>query len=403
MAYPETNIATDYPFTQPDALSAPRELGKLRQRCPVADVRFPSGDPAVVVTRYDDAKRVLDDPRVSRNMYRADAARLSTTQLNMLELEFVSTLVDPPNHTRIRRLFAKALRRGRIEELRPRIVTIVDELLDAMLAGPMPADAVDALARPLPRQIIGEMFGFPPGEGDRAQYWAERLFSLSLHTAEEMAAGQQEFAAFICELAEKRRAEPTGDFFSDLVAVSDVDDGQLSHLELVYLAQALFAAGIDSTWVMISRMIGLLLHQGCYGRVVADPKLIEPTVEEVLRYLPPSNLGALRYALEDIELDDAVIPKGTTIAVSTTAANRDPRFFDDPDEFLVDRSENRHVSFGHGRFLCPGAWLARCEMQSLLRGLVTRVPTLELAADVNDLKVRTGMMNEGMLSLPVRW
>ncbi|AGC63738.1 cytochrome P450 269A1 Cyp269A1 [Mycobacterium liflandii 128FXT] len=403
MAYPETNTATDYPFTQPDALSAPRDLGKLRQRCPVADVRFPSGDPAVVVTRYDDAKRVLDDPRVSRNMYRADAARLSTTQLNMLELEFVSTLVDPPNHTRIRRLFAKALRRGRIEELRPRIVTIVDELLDAMLAGPMPADAVDALARPLPRQIIGEMFGFPPGEGDRAQYWAERLFSLSLHTAEEMAAGQQEFAAFICELAEKRRAEPTGDFFSDLVAVSDVDDGQLSHLELVYLAQALFAAGIDSTWVMVSRMIGLLLHKGCYGRVVADPKLIEPTVGEVLRYLPPSNLGALRYAVEDIELDDAVIPKGTTIAVSTTAANRDPRFFDDPDEFLVDRSENRHVSFGHGRFLCPGAWLARCEMQSLLRGLVTRVPTLELAADVNDLKVRTGMMNEGMLSLPVRW
>lgn len=400
---PANDAPMNYPFTRPDALSAPCEFAELRQRCPVADVRFPSGDPAVVVTRYDDAKHLLDDRRVSRNIYRRDAARLSTTKLNVMELEEVSKLVDPPDHTRIRRLFSKALSRSRIEQLRPRIDTVVDELLDAMLTAPMPADAVEALARPLPRQIIGEMFGFPQEDWGRCQYWADRMFSLSRYTAEEMSAGQQEFAIYIWDLIQKRQAEPTGDFFSDLVAVSDLDDGRLSGLELIFLAQTLFAAGIDSTWVMLSQMIGLLLYKDCYGRVVADPELIESTVEEVLRYLPPSSLGALRYATEDIELDQTVIPQGTTIAINTTSANRDGRFFDNSDEFLIDRPSNRHITFGYGPYLCPGASLARCEMQSLLRGLVTRVPTLELAVDVDELEVRTGSMNDGLLSLPVRW
>ncbi|MDP7706348.1 cytochrome P450 [Mycobacterium sp. TY815] len=403
MADTATNTTQQYPFTRPDALSAPCEFADLRRRCPVADVRFPGGDAAVVIMRYDDAKHLLDDPRISRNIYRADAAQLSTTRRNVMELEEVAKLVDPPEHTRIRRLFMMALRRARIELLRPRIDEVVDELIDELLAGPMPADAVEALARPLPRQIIGEMFGFPREDWDRCQFWADRMFSLSRHTDKEMAEGQQEFAMYIWDLVEKRRAEPTNDFFSELVAVSDVDDGRLSHIELIFLAQTLFAAGIDSTWVMLSQMIGLLLYKNCYGRVVADPGLIESTVEEVLRYLPPSSLGALRYATEDIELDDTVIPKGTTIAISTTSANRDSRFFDNSDDFLIDRPHNRHITFGYGPFLCPGAWLARYEMQSLLKGLVTRVPTLQLAVDVQELEARTGMMNDGLLSLPVKW
>ncbi len=403
MTYTGNSTALDYPFLRPDALSAPREFAELRQRCPVADVRFPSGDPAVVVTRYDDAKQLLDDRRVSRNVRRRDAARLSTTKLSVMELEQISKLVDPPDHTRMRRLFSKALSRSRIEQLRPRIDTVVDELLDAMLAAPMPADAVEALARPLPRRIIGEMFGFPPEDWNRCQGWADLMFSLSRHTAEEMSAGQKEFGVYMRGLIQKRQAEPTGDFFSDLVAASDVNDGRLSGLELVFLAQTIFAAGIDTTWVMLSQMIGLLLYKNCYGRVVADPELIESTVEEVLRYLPPSSFGALRFATEDIELDETVIPQGTTIAINTASANRDVHVFDDSEEFLIDRSGNRHITFGYGRYICPGAWLARCEMQSLLRGLVTRVPTLQSAVEVHELEVRTGSMNDGLLSLPVRW
>lgn len=399
-----TETHQEYPFPRPDALSVPHEYAQLRGKCPFSHVRLPSGDPAVLVTRYADVKQVLTDPRFSRNIFREEAARLSTTQLHLVEHEAVSDMLDPPGHTRIRKLFAKEFTPRRVDELQPRIEAIVDELVDAMLAAGPPADAVSALAFPLPMQVIGELFGVPREDWQRFRGWADRLFSLSLHTSDEMMEGQVEFAGYIWNLIQARRAEPTGDLFSDLVAVTDAEDGRLSELELIFVAQALLSAGMDSAYAMLARMIGLLLHHpGRYQQLLDDPELVDTAVEEVLRYDLTSSLGIVRFATDDVPIGDTVVSKGTTIVASLAAANRDPEVFDRPEELVIERPDNRHISFGFGMRFCPGAPLARAEMQTLLRTLLRRVPTLELAAHIDELTTREGLMHDPPESLPVRW
>jgi cytochrome P450 len=395
----------DYPFPRPDALSVPTEYRSLRERCPLAHVRFPSGDTGMLATRYADVKLALSDERFSHNLFaNPRAARLSPTQLNILELEEVGKLADPSRYTRIRRLVSKAFSARGVDALRPSIQSIGDELIDTMLAQGPPCDAVPALAQALPGRVIGEIFGTPNEDLPLLARWSSRLFSVTRHTAQDMAAAQMEFAGYMWNLVETRRAQPTADLLSELVGVTDAQDGRLSDIELMIVAQALLALGFETTSVMIGRMLGLLLHvPDRYRRLVAAPELVESAVEEVLRFDPQSSITALRIATDDVRLGEETVPASTTLAANIAAANRDPRVFERPDEFIIDRTENRHLTFGYGMHHCLGAALARAEMQILLRTLIARIPALALAADLSQLSIQSDMLNDGLASLPVRW
>ena len=291
--------------------------------------------------------------------------------------------MDPPDHTRLRSLVARAFTVRQVEKLRPQVRELTASLLDDLEAAGPPADLVDTYALPLPVAVICRLLGVPAEDRPRFRVWSDAALSTSSLTAEEFEANREELRAYMGELIAVHRQDPQDDLMTALIEARDGGD-RLSELELVDLCVAVLVAGHETTASQIPNFVLTLLdHPDQLARLRARPELIANAVEELLRFVPlGSGAGQPRYATEDVEVGGTLVRAGAPVLVATGAANRDALRFTAPGVLDIARDGNQHLGFGHGVHHCLGAPLARLELQEALSALITRFPGLKLAGDV---------------------
>jgi cytochrome P450 len=376
-------------FTDPAFLADPHPVyADWRATGPVRRERLPSGAYPWLITRYEDARQALSDPRLSKAFPEATGA-FTRHMLN----------ADPPDHTRLRRLVSAAFTARRIEGLRPRIEQITDGLLDAM-SGHERIDLIDAFAFPLPIQVICELIGVPDGDRDSFRTWSTVIVGGSAEP-ERVPAALESMAGYIRALLAERRAHPGDDLLSGLIEVRDQSD-RLSSDELSAMVFLLLVAGHETTVNLIGNGVFLLLGEPHrWERLRADPAGLPNAIEEFLRFEGPVETSTYRLATEDVEIGGTLIPAGDPVLVVLLSANRDAARFPDAAELRLDRPQNPHLAFGHGIHYCLGAPLARLEAQVAFAKLSARYPGLRLAAEPDELHWRPGMLIRGLRHLPV--
>jgi nocardicin N-oxygenase len=348
---------------------------------------------------------VLTDPRFSRAAAAAaDVPRLVPEPASRASI----VMMDPPEHTRLRGIVAKAFTARRVTELRPRLEQQADELLAAIgLAGP-PADLVADFALPLSIGVICELLGVPYEDRDKFRTWSTVALSSTAHPPDEIRAAVGELGGYLSELIWRRRAEADAgvistDLFGELVRARD--DDRLTEQELVTTGATLLAAGYENTANTIANFtMELLALPARWERLRAEPERVPAAVEEMLRFTM-FGLGAnfARIATEPVELGGVRIGAGEAVFTSLPAANRDPAVFDRAGELDLTRPDNPHLAFGHGIHHCLGAQLARLELQVALTALLRRLPGLRLAVAEAEIPWKTGLLVRGPESLPVTW
>ncbi|WP_290052679.1 cytochrome P450 [Amycolatopsis solani] len=386
-----------YPFNEEAGLDLNEAYAAAREAEGMVRVKMTYGEPAWLATRYADARLVLGDRRFSRAMEKEkDAPRRSPVQRDGGILQ-----MDPPDHTRLRTLVAKAFTMRRVELLRPRVASLAAELIADMKATGAPADLVDAYALPNPVAVICELLGVPVGDRPKFRVWSDAALSTSGLTPEEFERNREELRDYMRGLIAEHRAAPQDDLMTALIEARDVRD-RLTELELVDLCVGILVAGHETTASQIPNFVYALQDQHeHWDRLVADPDLIPAAVEELLRFVPlGAGAGFARYATEDVEVGGVLVRAGEPVLVAVGAANRDGLQFDDAEKLRFDRGDNHHLGFGHGVHHCLGAPLARLELQEALRALVTELPGLHLAGDI---VWKTQMLVRGPRSMPIGW
>jgi cytochrome P450 len=391
----------DYPYRASDPLMLPDEFGRLRADQPVVAVKVASGDTVWLVTRYDDAKLVLADPRLSRNIGRPEAARL-IPGVRMPSMP----LADPPAHTRWRKLLAKAFTARQISEMRPAVTRLVDQLLDGIESGPVPVDLMEHFAFPLPIGVVCVMLGLDAGQQEPFRKQAALALSTEGASAQERGAAFGELAQQAAGIIADRRSDLGDDLLSTLIAARDTDEGQLTEEELVATVMTLLIGGYENPAHQLGKgLYTLFRHPDQLAALRADPSVLPAAVEEMLRYTGAldSGFGSPRFALADIEIGGVTIPQGATVLVIRQSANRDETRFDDPDRFDISREPTQHLVFGFGPHHCIGAALARLEIEVGMGRLLARFPQLRLAVPIEDIQWAYRVTASGPAALPARW
>lgn len=399
----EPDIAR-FPFP---ASSVPYEPGpQLREamaRCPVSKVRLPNESTAWLVTGFTETREVLTDPRYSRALAFAPGRPLYGVEATLVN-SMMS--MDPPEHSRLRRLVATAFTDKRVQALRPAVAGIVDDLIGKLLAGPRPADLSHEFSLMLPASVICLLLGVPVGDVDRFHAWSNAMFGDWSRSPEEVGQAYAELGAYIAGLIARRREKPAGDLISALIEARDAG-GKLSEAELVHLPVSLLAAGHETTANSINMsFVALSQHPAELARLRADPALIPAAVEELLRYVIIAGSAFVplaRVTREEVCLGGVTVPAGETVLPAFFAANRDPAAFPNPDVLDLGSPPRTHLAFGAGAHHCLGAQLARMELQEAFRGLLTRLPGLRMAVPVSALEFRDGQVIASMRELPVTW
>ncbi|MDX3002707.1 cytochrome P450 [Kribbella solani] len=398
----DSDQLAEYPIPPVDAIEPPPEWERLREQCPVAHVRLPSGDQAALLTRYDDVRQVLSDPRFTRNA--EGAARVSAEGSGIFDQRRADVPRSGEGHQRWRRRMTKWFTAKRMAAMRPSIEAMAGQLVDEMIAHGQPADLKASLGFPLPVWVICELLGVPASDRDRFSHWSDTFLNLSRYSAAEMDAAHSAFRAYMAGHVEAKRANPGTDLLSDLITGTDSAGESLSDDALVSTGTGLLIAGHETTTNMIGKMMAMLLaDRDRWEQLVADRGLVRTAVEESLRYDANAGFGMIRYASEELELSDGVLPAGTTAICSMASANRDERIFAEPAEMDLTRSPNVHLSFGAGPHSCIGQSLARTELQVVLEVLLRRLPTLALAGPAAELPLVEGLLVGGLREVPVVW
>jgi nocardicin N-oxygenase len=395
-----------YPFGDAHALDLDPIFRRLRAAEPLSRVVLPHGGEAWLATRFADVRTVLADPRFSRAAtVGADVPRVRPE----IDDNAASILnMDPPDHTRLRRLVATAFTARRVEQLRPRATELTIEMLAGMRAAGPGADLVEHVSVPLPVTIICELLGVPVADRTIFRAGADAALSTSSRTPEQRATARAEMLAYMAELVAQRRAEPREDLLSALVTAHDQGD-RLTTAELVGLGVGILIAGHETTMNMIGNMTILLLTRPDRGAPLRgdgpDAKeAITRGVEELLRYTPlGASAGFPRIATEDLELSGVRVRAGEAVIAVVHAANRDPEVFERPEELVLDRPTGPTVAFGYGPHHCLGAQLARMELQEAIGALLREFPDLHLAIPADEVPWRRGALVRGPERLPVDW
>ncbi|MBH5334907.1 cytochrome P450 [Streptomyces pactum] len=403
-----------------DTLQAPEELGedflrdpypvyaRLRERGPVARILF-NGMPMWLVVGYAAARAALAEPALLKDPDRGARVFAERTGAEHMEAPAERTLgermlvehmlnMDPPDHTRLRKLVGKAFTVRRTQALRPGIERVVGRLLDDV-TDQGETDLLKALAYPLPLTVISDMIGVP--EADQAVFGA---WSNALTVAvrpEEMQQVADEMAAYLVTLIADKRANPGDDLVSDLIKVRDAGD-RLSENELVSMVFQLLVAGYETTTHLIGNgVLALLRHPEQLAAVRADRSLLPGAVEEFCRYDNALHLSTLSITAEPVEIGGVAIPADEFVVVALGSANHDPERFPDPERFDIRREGGGHLAFGHGIHHCMGAPLARLQTEIAVGVLLDRFSRIEPAVAPEELRHETSL-TRGLESLPVR-
>jgi cytochrome P450 len=374
---------------------------QLRAESPVTRILLPGGTPAWLVCRYADARAALTDPRLRKNAATTAIDHNTTISEELMAATNTHMLAaDPPDHTRLRRLVSSAFTARRIEQLRPRIQGITNELLDAM-ADADRVDLIDALAFPLPIRVICELLGVPRKDQAPFRQWSSTIVS-GANSPHQLRSTFEEMLAYLRDLIARKRATPGNDLLSALIAVRDEGD-RLSENELTSTIFILLIAGHETTVNLIGNAVYLLLSErDRWEQLRANLDLLPEAIEEFLRYESPVETATARITAEPVEIGGTLIPAGEVVLISLLAGNRDSDQFSDPNQLDITRSKNQHLAFGHGIHYCLGAPLARLEAQVALGTLLTRYPSLHLATTPDQLHWRPGILMRGLSELPVR-
>ena len=311
---------------------------------------------------------------------------------------------DGEEHTRFRRMLSKPFTYKRVEDLRPAIQKITDEHIDAILAGPQPADIVTALALPVPSLVISELLGVPYEDAEFFQHHAN-VGLARYASAEDNAKGAMGLAKYLANLVRSKMENPAEDAVSDLA--ERVKAGELDVREAAQLGTGLLIAGHETTANMIGLGVLALLENPeelAVIRDATDPGVIANAVEELLRYLSIIQNGQRRVATEDIDIAGEVIRAGEGIIIDLAPANWDPKAFQEPERLFLHRTKaGQNVAFGYGRHQCVGQQLARAELQIVFTTLFRRIPTLRLAIPIEEVPLKHDRLAYGVYELPVTW
>lgn len=373
-------------------------------RMPVSNY---SGPGVWFLTRYAEVELALRDSRFSVERMRAPVIRDNLERLPAFIQQSAQSMrsmlvMDPPDHTRIRKLVNKAFTPRRIEALRGRIEAIVDELL-APIAKDSRIDLIDAVAAPLPAIVIAELLGVPPEDHRQFKSWAAEIVAgLGQPTIgarrTSTVPGMQKLVAYLADIIAARREEPRDDLISAMVMAQEENDA-LSDAEMLATCNLLLIAGHETTTNLIGNgVLALLREPDEFDRLRRDLALMPTAVEELLRYDGPVQ-ATVRVAGEDLEIDGHAIESGSLLLVGIGAANHDPEVFAEPERLDVGRDPNPHLGFGFGAHFCLGAPLARLEAEIALRAIIERFPRLALATEVPEF--RPNPVLRGLVSLPV--
>jgi cytochrome P450 len=402
MTQSHTDPLPRFPFGTEAALEPPAEWAEFRDKCPVARVALASGDEAALITRYDDVKSVLSDPRFTRPTAGDNAARVADTESGgVFNSEMASVLPQHgEDHLTWRRMIGKWFTAKRMNALRPGMAAMAEQLIDEMVAKGAPGDLKAGVAFPLPVWVICDMLGVPDTDRDRFAHWSDVMLSMTRYTQAEFDAAQTEFGRYMGGHIAAKRAEPGEDILSALIA----DGADWSDAKLAATGIGLLIAGHETTANMIAKMVAMLLaDRSRWAEVLADPSLVRTTVEESLRLDANAGIGMQRFITEEFEVSGTVLPPGTTAMCSMAAANRDERAFEHAADMDLGRSPNPHLAFGAGAHACLGQPLARTELQVVLEVLLRKLPSLELAVPAAELRPVEGLAVGGLRELPVRW
>jgi cytochrome P450 len=382
----------------------PPELATLQAAAPLVRVRLWDGSTPWLVTRHACQRALLADRRISANVAHPGYPHTSESfrQRRARFRAFIG--MDDPEHARLRRMVTSAFAIRRAEALRPAIQHIVDDLIGGLLAGPKRADLVAALALPVPSLVICQLLGVPYADHDLFQHESRRLINRDTAPAAAQEA-QRTLHRYLGSLITRKLADPADDLLSRL-AVERVRTGELSRRELATIGILLLVAGHETTASMIALgTLALLTHpdQLAMLRAADDRDLVGNAVEELLRYLSIVHSGRRRVALADIEFAGQVIRAGEGVIMPDNIANRDESVFADPDRLDIRRDARRHLAFGFGMHQCLGKPLAQVELQVVYGTLGRRIPTLSLAAAVQDIRFEHDGLVYGVRELPVTW
>ncbi|QBI53279.1 cytochrome P450 family protein [Streptomonospora litoralis] len=417
-ATPDTGADTVDPLDRDLLLDPYTGFGRIREQAPVARARNFDGSRIWLVTRHDDVRAVLDDPRFANDPTSVPGIDTDKRAEMLVQLglprEYVRYLADSildtdrPDHTRLRKLVSRTFTVRRVHELLPRVEEITAELLDTL---PEHADSdgvVDLLehfAYPLPITVICEMVGVPEEDRPLWRQWGNDL--VRMESPEEMSEATVAMVEHIRALIAERRENPAGHLLDALIGVRDEDGDRLSEAELITMVLTLVIAGHETTAHLIGNgTAALLTHPDQLAQLRSDPGLAPRAVHELMRWCGPILVTRPRWATEDIALADTVIPRGESVQPILTSANRDPRRFDDPARLDITRAYDtrgeQHTGFGHGLHYCLGAALARQEGEVAFTRLFERYPGLALAVHEQDLEwmPRPGMRR--LIKLPLR-
>lgn len=375
----------------------------LREHSPVHRLALPQGPPAWLVTRHSDVRALLVDPRLAKDLHRflPEAALPSPDLRNLLTQHMLA--VDPPAHTRLRRLVAREFTARRVEGLRPRVVEIAERLLDGWGAAGQ-ADLVQAFAVPLPLTVICELLGVPMADLHTFHEWSRIASDGQSLGGPAFEESTRVLKDYVIELIAAKRDAPGADLLSDLIAVRDGGD-RLTDDELVAMTFLLLLGGHETVVSLISSAtFHLLTAPDQLARLRAEPERIVEATEEFLRYDTPAITTSMRFAAEDIEVGGVRIPAGDVVFLALGSAGRDPDArAEDPERFDICRRDTQHLAFGAGVHACLGSALARLECQVALTALLARFPRLELAAAPEEIAWRPGLHFRGPVALPVSY
>lgn len=400
-----TSDIPDYPLTRPATcpFDPPEDFRRLRAAEPISQVRLWNGSLAWLVTRYDDVREILADPRLSSDMNRPGFPSHSAGVAATRQKHRTFLNMDDPDHSVQRRMVTRDFMIRRVEQMRPRIQEHVDELLDEFATLPQPADLVRGVALPVTSAVISQLLGVPYDDHEFFQDRSGKLVSGETDVEEQLQA-YEDLREYLRDLVDRKRVEPADDVISHLIELEG--EGALTTDEVLNMLRLLLGAGHETTANMIALgTLALLENPQQLELLRGDPsqQQVAGAVEELLRYLTISHFGRRRIATEDIEIGGRLIRAGEGVVVANDSANRDPDAFPDPDVLDLTRDARHHLTFGYGIHQCLGQPLARVELQVVYPTLFRRLPDLRLAAPVEELPFKTHMVFYGLFSMPVTW